>query len=116
MTEFRVLGVRKIQPNRLNPRLEFGKKGLDELSDSIKEKNLLQPIVVRPKGSRYEVVVGERRYRASQGAGLSEIPAVIHEYSDEEVIELNLVENIQRSDQSAVEKARRWVRWSERTE
>jgi ParB family chromosome partitioning protein len=106
LTEFRVLDVKKIQPNRLNPRLEFGKKGLDELSDSIKEKGLLQPIVVRPRGSYYEVVVGERRYRASQQAGLSEIPAVIHEYSDEEVIELNLVENIQRSDLSAVEKAK----------
>jgi ParB family chromosome partitioning protein len=106
LTEFRVLEIRKIQPNRLNPRLEFGKKGLDELSDSIKEKGLLQPLVVRPKGGSYEVVVGERRYRASQQAGLSEVPAVIHEYSDEEVIELNLVENIQRSDLSAVEKAK----------
>ncbi len=106
MTEFRVLALGDIQPNRLNPRLKFNKKELDELSDSIKEKGLLQPLVVRPKGVAFEVVVGERRYRASQQAGLAEVPAVIHDYTDEEVIELNLVENVQRSDLSAVEKAK----------
>jgi len=106
LTEFRVLAIGEIQPNRLNPRLKFNKKELDELSDSIREKGLLQPLVVRPKGMAYEVVVGERRYRASQQAGLTEVPAVIREYTDEEVIELNLVENVQRSDLSAVEKAK----------
>lgn len=96
--------LKKIQPNRLNPRLEFSKAGLDELADSIKQVGLLEPIIVRPKDDQYEVVVGERRYRASQQAGLDAVPVIIRDYSDDEVMELNLVENIQREDLSAVEK------------
>jgi len=103
--------LRKIQPNRLNPRLEFTKAGLDELSDSIKQVGLLEPIIVRPRGdtrgdNTYEVVVGERRYRAAQQAGLDTVPVTIRDYTDNEVMELNLIENIQREDLSAVEKAR----------
>jgi len=97
--------LRKIQPNRLNPRLEFTKAGLDELSDSIKQVGLLEPIIVRPRGDNtYEVVVGERRYRAAQQAGLDTVPVIIRDYTDSEVMELNLIENIQREDLSAVEK------------
>ncbi|MBA7508071.1 Nucleoid occlusion protein [subsurface metagenome] len=101
--------LRKIQPNRLNPRLEFTKAGLDELSDSIKQVGLLEPIIVRPRGdtrgdNTYEVVVGERRYRAAQQAGLDTVPVIIRDYTDSEVMELNLIENIQREDLSAVEK------------
>ena len=99
--------LRKIQPNRLNPRLEFTKVGLDELADSIKQVGLLEPIIVRPINSdTYEVVVGERRYRAAQQAGLDMVPTIIRDYSDAEVMELNLIENVQREDLSAVEKAR----------
>lgn len=99
--------LRKIQPNRLNPRLEFTKAGLDELADSIRQVGLLEPIIVRPAGGDlYEVVVGERRYRAAQQAGLDKVPAIIRSYRDDEVMELNLIENIQREDLSAVEKAR----------
>ena len=96
--------LKKIQPNRLNPRLEFTKAGLDELADSIKQVGLLEPIIVRPIGDQYEVVVGERRYRAAQQAGLDMVPVIIRDYSDDEVMELNLIENIQREDLSAVEK------------
>lgn len=96
--------LKKIQPNRLNPRLEFTKVGLDELSDSIKQVGLLEPIIVRPRDDQYEVVVGERRYRAAQQAGMETIPVTIHDYSDAEVVELNLIENIQREDLSDVEK------------
>ena len=96
--------LKKIQPNRLNPRLEFSKAGLDELADSIKQVGLLEPIIVRPKDDQYEVVVGERRYRAAQQAGLDAVPAIIRDYTDDEVMELNLIENIQREDLSAVEK------------
>jgi len=97
--------LKKIQPNRLNPRLEFSKVGLDELSDSIRQVGLLEPIVVRPGGTdTYEVVVGERRYRAAQQAGLDMVPVIIRDCSDAEVMELNLIENIQREDLSAVEK------------
>lgn len=98
--------LKKIQPNRLNPRLEFTKAGLDELADSIKQVGLLEPIIVRPRGDQYEVVVGERRYRAAQQAGLDTVPVVIRDYRDDEVMELNLVENIQREDLSATEKGR----------
>lgn len=98
--------LKKIEPNRLNPRLEFTKAGLDELSDSIKQVGLIEPIIVRPKDGKFEVVVGERRYRAAQQAGLSAVPAIIREFSDEEVIELNLIENIHREDLSAVEKGK----------
>ena len=99
--------LKKIQPNRLNPRLEFTKVGLDELADSIKHVGLLEPIIVRPIDSdTYEVVVGERRYRAAQQAGLDKIPAIVTEYTDPEVMEINLIENIQREDLSAVEKGK----------
>jgi ParB family chromosome partitioning protein len=99
--------LKKIQPNRLNPRLEFSKTRLDELADSIKQNGILEPIIVRPKGDDiYEVVVGERRYRAAHQAGLDKIPSIIRNYTDDQVIELNLVENIQRDDLSAVEKGK----------
>ena len=99
--------LKKIQPNRLNPRLEFSKVGLDELSDSIKQVGILEPIIVRPTNSDiYEVVVGERRYRAAQQAGLDVVPAIIRDYTDDEVMELNLIENIQREDLNAVEKGK----------
>jgi len=96
--------LKKIRPNRLNPRLDINVLRLNDLADSIKQVGLLEPLIVRPIGDGYEVVVGERRYRASQQAGLKTVPAVVRQYTDEEVIELNLVENIQREDLSAVEK------------
>jgi ParB/RepB/Spo0J family partition protein len=98
--------LKKIQPNRLNPRLEFSKAGLDELADSIKHVGLLEPLIVRPRDDQYEVVVGERRYRAAQQAGLDVVPAIIRDYTDDEVIELNLIENVQREDLTVVERAR----------
>jgi len=101
------IDLKKIQPNRLNPRLEFTKIGLDELADSIKQVGLLEPIIIRPIDSgKYEVVVGERRYRAAQQAGLDKVPAIITNYSDEQVMEINLIENIQREDLTAVEKGK----------
>lgn len=96
--------LKKIHPNRLNPRLEINIKGLNELADSIKQVGLLQPIIVRPFDDEYEVVVGERRYRASHQAGLDRVPVIVRDYSDDEVIELNLIENTQRENLSAVEK------------
>lgn len=99
--------LKKIQPNRLNPRFEFTKIGLDELADSITQVGLLEPIIVRPRpGDTYEVVVGERRYRAAQQAGLVKVPVIIRDYTDDEVMEINLIENIQRQDLTAVEKGK----------
>lgn len=96
--------LNRIKPNRLNPRFEINIERLNELADSIRQVGLLEPIIVRPAGDGFEVVVGERRYRASQQAGLHQIPAIIQDLTDGQVIELNLVENIQREDLSAVEK------------
>ena len=96
----------KIRPSRLNPRLEVNIERLNELAESIKEVGLLEPIIVRPVDSEFEVVVGERRYRASQQAGLKRIPAIVREYSDDEVVQLNLIENIQREELNAVEKGK----------
>jgi ParB family chromosome partitioning protein len=100
------IDLKKIQPNKLNPRLKFSKAGLDDLAASIRQYGILEPIIVRPTNSHYEVVVGERRYRAAQQAGLDTVPVVVREYSDDEVMEINLVENVQREDLSAVEKAK----------
>ena len=100
------LELKKIQPNKLNPRLRFSKSGLDDLAASIKQYGILEPIIVRPVNGHFEVVVGERRYRAAQQAGLDDVPVIVREYSDDEVMEINLVENVQREDLSAVEKAK----------
>ena len=100
------LELKRIQPNKLNPRLRFSKSGLDDLAASIKQYGILEPIIVRPVNSHFEVVVGERRYRAAQQAGLDEVPVIVREYNDDEVMEINLVENVQREDLSAVEKAK----------
>lgn len=98
--------LKRIRPNRLNPRLRFSKSGLDDLAASIVNFGILEPLLVRPVNSHYEVVVGERRYRAAQQAGLDEVPVIVRKYSDDEVMEINLVENVQREDLSAVEKAK----------
>ncbi|PIU59379.1 hypothetical protein COS86_04635, partial [Candidatus Bathyarchaeota archaeon CG07_land_8_20_14_0_80_47_9] len=98
--------LKKISPSKLNPRLEVNIERLNELAESIKEVGLLEPIIVRPLTNGFEVVVGERRYRASQQAGLEKIPAIVRAYSDDEVAQLNLIENIQREDLSAVEKGK----------
>jgi ParB family chromosome partitioning protein len=102
----REIDLNKIRLSKLNPRLEVNIERLNELAASIREVGLLEPIIVRPAGEGYEVVVGERRYRASQQAGLQRIPAVVREYTDDEVVQLNLIENIQREDLSAIEKGK----------
>jgi ParB family chromosome partitioning protein len=96
--------LKKIRPNKLNPRLEVNLERLNELAESIREVGLLEPIIVRPVEQEFEVVVGERRYRASQQAGLERVPAIVREYTDAEVVQLNLVENVQREELSAIEK------------
>jgi len=106
MTEqqMQLVELKKIRPNRLNPRLGISIERLNELAESIKQIGVLEPLILRPAGDGFEVVVGERRYRAAQQAGLETVPAIIREYTDEQVIELNLIENIQREELTAVEK------------
>jgi ParB family chromosome partitioning protein len=102
--ELREVGLKEIRPNRLNPRLDINIERLNELAESIRQFGVLEPLILRPVDDGYEVVVGERRYRAAQQAGLVTVPAVIRYYTDEQVIELNLVENVQREELTAVEK------------
>jgi ParB/RepB/Spo0J family partition protein len=98
--------LKKIHPSKLNPRLEINLERLNELAASILEVGLLEPIIVRPMDGEYEVVVGERRYRASQQAGLERVLVIIREYSDDQVAQLNLIENIQREELNAIEKGK----------
>jgi ParB family chromosome partitioning protein len=98
--------LEKIRPSRLNPRLEMDVGRLNDLSESIREVGLLEPIIVRPVNGEYEVVVGERRYRASQQVGLVKVPAIIRKYSDDEVVQVNLIENVHREELSAIEKGK----------
>lgn len=100
------IDLKKIRPSKLNPRLEINIERLNELAASIREVGLLEPIIVRPMNGEYEVVVGERRYRASQQAGLEKVPAIIREFSNDQVVQLNLIENVQREDLNAVEKGK----------
>jgi ParB family chromosome partitioning protein len=106
MSEIQQVELKRLRPNRMNPRLEIDIEKLNELSDSVKKVGILQPIVVRPVNDEFEVVVGERRYRAAQQAQLDKVPVIIRNFTDDEVIELNLIENVQREDLSVVEKAK----------
>ncbi|CAH2032472.1 ParB/RepB/Spo0J family partition protein [Trichlorobacter ammonificans] len=97
--------IELIRPNRNQPRKQFDPEKLEELAASIREKGIIQPLVVTQKGGEYEIIAGERRWRASQKAGLREVPVVIREASDDTVMELALIENIQREDLNAIEEA-----------
>jgi len=105
--EQRTIGIDQLHRSPLNPRRDFGDKELAELADSIRTKGLLQPIIVRPDASRggYEIVAGERRWRAAQRAGIHQVAAIVRELSDQEVLEVALIENVQRSDLNAIEEA-----------
>ena len=100
------LKISEIEPNRSQPRKEFDEAALSELADSISQHGLLQPILVRPLTlGGYEIIAGERRYRACRMAGLTEVPVVIRELSEAETMELALIENLQREDLSPLEEA-----------
>ena len=100
------LPIASIVTNPDQPRKSFDETQLSELSDSIKQNGVLQPILVRKKGDKYEIVAGERRYQASKLAGLKEIPAIVREIDDAEVFQLALIEDLQRSDLTPIEEAR----------
>ncbi|MBL4812639.1 MAG: ParB/RepB/Spo0J family partition protein [Rhodobacteraceae bacterium] len=100
--------VESVQPNPEQPRRSFDEKELAELTDSIKEKGVIQPLIVRliaGKTDKYEIVAGERRWRASQQAQLHEIPVIIREYTDTEMLEVAIIENIQRADLNPIDEA-----------
>jgi ParB family chromosome partitioning protein len=97
--------IEEIKPHRGQPRKTFSPEKLDELAASIREKGIIQPLVVRRKSDHYELIAGERRWRAAQKAGLREVPVVIQDVSDDAALEMALIENIQREDLNAVEEA-----------
>jgi len=94
-----------VEPNRNQPRKMFDKDSLEELTKSVKQYGVLQPILVKKNGNRYEIVAGERRWRAAQAAGLSEIPVVVRDYDEQKAKEISIIENIQRTDLNPIEEA-----------
>ena len=105
-----MLAIIDIEPNRYQPRRDFDQEKLQELADSIRVHGVVQPIIVRPAEPGYELIAGERRWRAAQMAGLSEMPAVVRALSDGEAMEIALIENIQREDLNPIEEARAFQR------
>lgn len=109
-SEIKEIMLIDIFPNPGQPRREFDQEKLSELADSIKEHGLLQPILVRPEGSKYYIIAGERRYRATQIAGLDRINCIVRDCTDQEMTERALIENIQRADLSPVEEGLAYAR------
>ncbi len=101
-----VLKINEVEPNKNQPRRNFNEDSLLELSDSIKQHGIVQPLVVSKQKDYYEIIAGERRWRAAKMAGLKEIPVVIKDYSPQEIMEVALIENIQREDLNPVEEAK----------
>ncbi len=99
-----------LEPSPYQPRTRFREEALEELSRSIKASGIIQPLVVRPIGARFQLIAGERRWRAAQRAGLNKVPAIVRQVSDELALEMTLVENIQREDLNAIEAARAFER------
>lgn len=104
------LGIELIDPNPLQPRAVFQHDRLQELAQSIRANGVIQPLIVRRRGERYQLVAGERRWRAAKLAGLLEVPVVVREFSDDKLLEVTLIENIQREDLNAIEVAHAFER------
>lgn len=106
----RMMKISMIEPNREQPRKKFDEDALQELSESVKQYGILQPLLVSDKKDYYEIVAGERRWRAAKMAGLKEVPVVVKEFSTQEIVEISLIENIQREDLNPVEEAMAYKR------
>jgi ParB family chromosome partitioning protein len=105
-----MVAMASIRPNPSQPRQAFSDESINELAESIKQKGILQPILVRPVSGGYQLIAGERRYRAAQRLGLEQVPVTIREADDGEVLEMALIENIQREDLNPLEEARAYRR------
>lgn len=105
-----VVDINKVEPNKNQPRKEFDEDALLELADSIKQKGLLQPILVQDRDTYYEIIAGERRWRACKLAGLKEIPVIIGHFTEQEIVEISIIENIQRQDLNPIEEAMAYKR------
>ena len=99
------LKITEVEPNREQPRKNFNEDALLELADSIKQYGVIQPLIVQKKADHYEIIAGERRWRAAKMAGVKEIPVIIKDYTDQQVMEISLIENIQREDLNPIEEA-----------
>lgn len=106
VTSDTLVDITKIQPNPNQPRTHFNETLLQELSESICENGVLQPLLVRKKGQKYEIIAGERRYQASKLAGIEKLPVIIKDVDDQKMLELALIENLQRSDLNPIEEAK----------
>lgn len=102
--------ITKVEPNRAQPRKNFDEDSLIELADSIRQFGVLQPLLVQKKGDYYEIIAGERRWRAAKMAGLKEVPVIVREYSHQEMVEIALIENIQRENLNPIEEAQAFKR------
>ena len=100
----------KVEPNREQPRKNFEEDSLQELAESLKQFGMLQPILVQNRGDYYEIIAGERRWRAAKIAGLKEVPVIVRELTDQEIVEISLIENIQREDLNPIEEAQAYKR------
>ena len=100
----------KVEPNREQPRKNFDEDSLQELAESLKQFGMLQPILVQNRGDYYEIIAGERRWRAAKIAGLKEVPVIVRELTDQEIVEICLIENIQREDLNPIEEAQAYKR------
>ncbi len=105
-TGLRMMPIEHLAANPNNPRRVFAEEDIESLSRSLRDKGVLQPIVVRPKNGQYEIVAGERRWRAAQLAGIHQVPVLIRELDDRETLEIAIIENVQRADLNALEEAR----------
>lgn len=105
-----IVKITHVEPNREQPRKNFDEDALQELADSIKQFGLLQPILVQDRKDYYEIIAGERRWRAARLAGLKEVPVIIKNYTDQEIVEIALIENIQREDLNPIEEAQAYKR------
>ena len=100
-----MVNITKVEPNRTQPRKNFDEDALQELSDSIKQFGIIQPLIVQDRKDHYEIIAGERRWRAAKKAGLKEVPVIIKNYTDQEIVEISIIENIQREDLNPIEEA-----------
>ena len=102
--------INKVEPNREQPRKDFDEDALMELADSIKQFGILQPLLVQKKKDYYEIIAGERRWRAAKIAGIKEVPIIVKNYTDQEIVEISLIENIQRENLNPIEEAMAYKR------
>ena len=102
--------ITKVEPNREQPRKNFDEDALQELADSIKQYGIVEPLIVQDRKTYYEIIAGERRWRAAKLAGLKEVPVIVRNYTEQEVVEISLIENIQREDLNPIEEAQAYKR------